>query len=108
MDFQQWLADLYPSWLVSKVAPLTQHLAELRFNIWYISTTMWKTSWGLSHWETHENPTTSKTTYADIKEVFLAKEWNSFHLFRKKLDCLKDFFKHECELYLKQPLTPPL
>ena len=44
-----------------------------------------------------------------IKEVFLAKEWDSFHLTRKKLDDLhlKDFLKYECELYLKQPLTPP-
>ena len=33
---------------------------------------MWKTSWGLSHWETHDN-----------------------------LD-----LKYECELYMKQPLTP--
>jgi hypothetical protein len=31
-----------------------------------------------------------------------------FHLFGKKLDYLhlKDFLKKECELYLKQPLTP--
>ena len=70
---------------------------------------MWKTSWGLSHGKTHDNPTTSKTTYVDIKEAFLAKEWNSFHLFEKKLDYLhlKDFLKYECELYLKQSLTPP-
>ena len=70
---------------------------------------MSKTSWGLFHWETHENPTTSKTTYVDIKEVFLAKQWNFVHLSRKKLDCLhiKDFLKYECEFYLKQPLTPP-
>ena len=50
-----------------------------------------------------------ETTYVDVKEVFLAKEWNSFHLFGKKLDYphLKDFLKYECELYLKQPSTPP-
>ena len=50
-----------------------------------------------------------KITYVDFKEVFLAKEWNSFHLSRKKLDHLhlKDFLKLKCELYLKQPLTPP-
>ena len=63
----------------------------------------------LPHWETHDNPTTSKTTSVDIKEDFLAKEWNSFHLHGKKLDYphLKDFLKHECQLYLKQSLTPP-
>ena len=35
--------------------------------------------------------------------------WNSSHLFGKKLDYLhlKDFPKHQCELYLKQPSTPP-
>ena len=70
---------------------------------------MWKASCGLYHWETHENPTTSKITFDDIKEAFLAKEWNSFHLLGKKLDYLhlKDFLKYKCELYLKQSLTPP-
>ena len=70
---------------------------------------MWKTSWGLSHWETHDNPTTSKMAYDDIKEVFLAKEWKSFRLLGEKLDFLhlNDFLKFECELYLKQPWTPP-
>ena len=45
----------------------------------------------------------------DIKEAFLAKEWNSFHLLGEKLDYLhlKNFLKYECELYLRQPLTPP-
>ena len=58
---------------------------------------------------THDNPITSKTTCDDVKEVFLAKEWNSFHFSRKKLDYihLKDFLKYECESYLKQSLTPP-
>ena len=39
----------------------------------------------------------------------LAKEWNFVHLLGKKLDYfhLKDFLKHEIELYLKQPLAPP-
>ena len=59
--------------------------------------------------EPHDNPTTLKIAYDDIKEVFLAKEWNSFHLSRKKLGYLhlKRFLDYECELYLKQPLTPP-
>jgi hypothetical protein len=37
-------------------------------------------SWGLPNWETHDNPTGSKTTCVDIKEVFLVEKWNSFHL----------------------------
>jgi hypothetical protein len=45
---------------------------------------MCKTSCGLSHWETHDNATLSKTKYVDIKQAFLAKEWNYFHLSRKK------------------------
>ena len=73
MGFQQRLPHLSPSWLVGKVAPLFQHLAEQGLNNWYKLTTMWKTSWNLSHWETHDNTTTSKATYVDIKEVFLAK-----------------------------------
>ena len=42
-------------------------------------------------------------------EVFVPKKWNFFHLLGKKLDYLhlKDLCKYECELYLKQPLTPP-
>ena len=45
----------------------------------------------------------------NIKEVFLAEEWNSFHVLRKKQNYLrlKDFPKYKCEVYLKQPLTPP-
>jgi len=109
MGFQQRLAHLPSSRLVSQATSLSRLLAEQGFNTWHKSTTMWKASWGLSHWETHDNPTTSKITFNDIKEAFLAKEWNSFHLSGKKLDYLhlKDFLKYECELYLKQPLTPP-
>ena len=64
---------------------------------------MWKPLWGLSHWETYDNSTTLKNVLDDIKEVFLAKDWNSFHLSWKKLDYLhlKDFLKYECELYWK-------
>ena len=70
---------------------------------------MWKVSWGLSHWESHDNPTTSKIAFNDIKEAILAKEWNSFQLLGKKLDYLhlKYFFTHKCGLYLKYLLTPP-
>ena len=46
---------------------------------------MWKASWDLSHWEACDNLNTSKITYGDIKEAFLAKEWNSFHFLGKKL-----------------------
>ena len=52
---------------------------------------------------------TSKIAFDDIKEVFLAKEWNCLHLTWKKLDDihLKDFLPYECELYLTQMLPPP-
>ena len=58
---------------------------------------MSKTSWGLSHWVSHDNSTTSKEAYDDIKEVFLVKQWNSFHLTGKNLDYLhlKDFLKYK-------------
>ena len=49
MDFQQWLAHLSPSWLFNKATSLSQHLAKQGFNNWHKSTTMWKTSWDLSH-----------------------------------------------------------
>ena len=55
----------------------------------------------------HDNPTPSKITFDDLKEVFLAKEWNSLHLSGKKLDYLhlEHFLKFK--LYLHQSLTPP-
>ena len=60
---------------------------------WHKLTTMWKASWDLSHWETHDNPTSSKITFGDLKKVFLPKERNPFHLLTKELDYLhvKDF-----------------
>ena len=43
------------------------------------------------------------------RRPFLLKSGTLSHLTWKKLDYLnlKDFLKFECELYLKQPLTPP-
>ena len=56
-----------------------------------------------------DNQPPSKITFDKIKEAFIVKYWSSFHLLGKELDYLhlKDFLKYECELYLKQPLTPP-
>ena len=66
---------------------------------------MWNASWGLSHWETNN----IKNHIVYYEEVFFAKMWNSLHLSGKKLSYihLKGFLKYKCELYLKQPLTPP-
>jgi hypothetical protein len=38
---------------------------------------MWKASWDLYHWETHDNPTPSKSIFDDLKKAILVKEWNS-------------------------------
>ena len=105
MGFQQRLTHQFPLWLVSNATSLSQTLAKQGFNTWCKLTTVWKTSWGLYHWETHDNLTTSKTTCIDIKEVYLAKEWDSFHIVGKKLDYLhlKDFLKYVHKLYSKQP-----
>ena len=85
-----------------------QHLAKQGFNTWHKSTTMWKASRFPISLGNPWQPTTSKFVFYHIKEAFLAREWNSFHFLWKKLDFLhlKDFLKYECELYLKQPLTP--
>ena len=82
------------SWYVNIATSLLWHLAEQGFDTWHRSTIMWKISWGLSHWQTQDKPNHIKTRYDDIKEAYLAKECNSFHLLGKKLDCLhlKDFF----------------
>ena len=68
MGFPQRRALLSPSWLIDKATPLSRHLAKQGFNTLHKSTTMWKTSWGISHQDTHDNPAASKTTYDDIKE----------------------------------------
>jgi hypothetical protein len=105
LSSQQRLVHLPSSWLVNQATSLSRHLDEQGANTWHESTTMWKASWGLSH--RGDNPTTSKFTFVNIKEVFLAKESNSFHLLGRKLDYLhlKDLLKYKCEWYLKQPLT---
>ena len=74
---KQLLAHLPSSWLVSQATSLSQHLAKQGANTLHKTTTMWKASWNLSHWETHANPT-SKIVFDDIKEAFLAKEWICF------------------------------
>jgi hypothetical protein len=72
-------------------------------------TSNWKASWGLPKSETLDIPTPPKITVDAIKYAFLAKEWNSFQLTRRRLDYLnlKKLPNYECALYLKQPLTPP-
>jgi hypothetical protein len=94
------LAHLPSSWLVNQATSHSQFLVIQGINTWLNLTIMCHASWGLSHWENH--------VYV-IKEVFLVKEWYSFHCSRKELDYLhlKDFLKYECKLYLEQPLTPP-
>ena len=104
-----WVTTYPLSWLVSQATSLSRHLAKQGFDNWHKVTTMWKASWGLSHWKTHDNPITSKPhSMLSRRLSFLINKWNPFHLSGKKLDNihLKDFLKHECELYLKQPLIP--
>ena len=109
MGFHQQLAHLPSSWLVNQATSFSLYFAKQGFNTGHKSTTMWKASWGISHWDTHDKPTTSKIVFDDIKEVFHAKKWNFFHLLGKQLDYLhlNYFLRYKCELYLKQPLTPP-
>ena len=44
MSFQQHLAHLPSSWLVSQATSFSQHLAEQQANTLHKSTTMWKAS----------------------------------------------------------------
>ena len=70
-------------------------LGWTRFDTWHKSATMCKTLWCLSHWETHDNPTTSKLAYGDVKEAFLAEGWNSFHLTgENKITCTSRIFSN--------------
>ena len=53
MGFQQQLAHLTPSWLVSKATSLSRNQVEQGFNTWHKWTTMWKTSFSLGNpWQT--------------------------------------------------------
>ena len=62
VGFQHWLAHLPSSWLINQATLLSRHLVKQGVDTWHKSTTMWKASWGLSHWKTHDNPLTSKIT----------------------------------------------
>ena len=68
-----------PSWLVNKATPLSWHMVEQGFNTWHKSTTMHKRSWGLSHWETHGNPSTLKL-HTMISRRFSSQIVELFHL----------------------------
>ena len=72
-------------------------MAKSDFKTWHKSTIMWKASWGLSHWEIQDNPTTLNIALDDVKEAILAIEWNSFHLLRKKVDYLHLVF-NTCQM----------
>ena len=89
--FQRRHAHLPSSWLVSQATSLSRHLVKQGYNTRRRLTTVWKASWGLSHWETHDNSTTSNIALNDIKEAFLTKEWNYYNLLRKKPHHLKGF-----------------
>ena len=69
---------------------------------------MWKASWGQSHWETHDNPTTSKITLMISRSLYLLR--NRTLLISQeetRLPHFKDFLKYKCDLHLKPPLPPP-
>ena len=72
IGFQQHFAHLPSPLLVKQATLLFQHLAKQGFDTLHKLTTMWKASWGLSYWETHDNPSPSKTTFNDLKKASLA------------------------------------
>jgi hypothetical protein len=61
------------SWLIAQATLLSRYLAEQGFDTRYRFTTMWKASWGLFNWETHDNPTPSNIACDDFKEAFLSR-----------------------------------
>ena len=63
----------------------------------------------ISQWEAYDILTPPEIVLEAFKHTFHAMDWNPFHYTRKKLVYLhlKDFLSYGCELYLKQPLTPP-
>ena len=66
MDFTQAclkISGVYHKTGRPMTSQIPQPLAKQGFDTWHKSATMWKTLWCLSHWETHDNPTTSKIAY---------------------------------------------
>jgi len=107
MGFHQWLAHLPSSWLVNQACSISQHLAQQRGSRMAQIYSHVESILGIvSSWG---QPKHIKNRIWWYQGVFLAKEWNSFHLLGKKLDHihLKELLKYECELYLKPPLIPP-
>ena len=87
--FPKTTCHLPSSWFVGQAISLSRHLAEQEFDTRYKATTIGKAlCMGLPQWETHDIPTPPKITFNAIKHVFLAKEWNSFHLTGEKFDYL--------------------
>ena len=72
-----------PSWLVKKTTPLSRHLIEHGFNTCHIDNHM-EDIMGFIHWDTNDNLTTSKITYVEMKEEFIAKKWKLFPSLREE------------------------
>jgi hypothetical protein len=86
-------------------------MVEPDSNTWHKSTIMCKASWGLSHWETQDNPTIIRIVIDDIKEGFLAKAWNVFHLLGVLHTMAEgweavDFHQSNCKQPRGRPLDP--
>ena len=98
--------SLSTSWLVNQATSLSWHLTNKEFDTWHKLATMQRHHEGLSQWETQHH----QTSHLMIsRRFFLLTSETVFYFVRKKLHYLhlKDIFIYECELYLKQPLTPP-
>ena len=107
IGIQQWHTHLLPSWLISQSTTLSQQLAKERFHTWQKSTTIWKAPWGLSHWETQDNPTLSQSVFDDLEpfpswdqrvELFL------FHKRKTRLPIPQGFSQIQIWIKLKTPI----
>ena len=85
MGFQQRLAHLPSSWLVSQAASLSQHRLNKDLTLGTNQQPS-RRHYGVYLIGKPTKPTTSKIALNDIKETFLAIDWNFSHLLMLKLD----------------------
>ena len=105
MGFQQWLAHLSPSWLVNKATSLSRHLVEQGFSTWHKFLIMWRYHGVYLIGKPMTTQLHQQQVMMISRRSFLLKSGTLSKLVYLHID--QGFLKYKCELYLKQPLTPP-
>ena len=108
MGFQQQLAHLYPTRLVSKTTSLSNTLPNKELTLGTNQQPRGRHH-GVNLIGKPMTTQPDQNQHMSISRRFFLLKSETISIFGKKLDYfhLKDFLEYECELYVKQPLTPP-